>query len=263
MDRSIDPGVAGLRVSVPAAGVAMIELDRPARRNALDRAMLDGLPLVLRRLDADDEVRVIVLTGAGGSFCAGGDLDVIGDLVGESPQQARQRMAREFSSTSVLASSDKPTIAAIEGAAVGAGMGLALACDVRLGSGTTRFSSPFVKMALVPDFGVSWLLAQAVGAGRAAEIALTGRTILAAEALRIGLLDSIVDDPVAAAVAKGELLAAAPPHVCRATKRLIRAARGRSLDEAIDLEIDEQILALRHEEFDRRWRAWSEQIRRR
>ncbi|MFF0341727.1 enoyl-CoA hydratase/isomerase family protein [Kribbella sp. NPDC004875] len=258
---TLDEQIPGLILTRSANGVALVELDRPHRRNALDRALLDGLPGMLQSLNDDDQVRVIVLSGRGGSFCAGGDLDVIGDMGDESPEAARTRMTREFSSVSELAGTGKPTVASVDGAAVGAGMALALACDLRVGSDAAVFSSPFIKMALVPDFGASWLLANAVGPGRATEIALTGRRVGAAEALRIGLLDTVADDCLGQALRYAGRLAEAPVAAAAATKRLIRAGATHSLNEVIDREITEQLRAVRSEAFREHWKAWSETVR--
>ncbi|WP_214104253.1 enoyl-CoA hydratase/isomerase family protein [Acrocarpospora catenulata] len=246
----------------PAAGVALLELDRPHRRNALDRTLLDGLLAALRELDGDSTVRALVLTGRGGAFCAGGDLDTIGDLGNEAPQDARERMTREFSIAELLLEFHAPTVAVVDGAAVGAGMALALACDLRIGSDGAVFASPFIKMALVPDFGVSWLLARAVGPARATELALSGRKVAAEEAVRIGLLDVVVADPLVQALGRAEALAAAPPEAARATKRLIAAAAaGGGFAEAVDREITEQIQAVRSPEFGQRWAEWSRAVR--
>ena len=253
--------VRGLRVTFPSDGVALLELDRPHRRNALDRALLDGLPTVLRELDGDCAVRALVVTGRGGAFCAGGDLDAIGDMGNEAPRDARERMTREFSAAGLLLDFHAPTIAAVDGAAVGAGMAFALACDLRIGSPGAVFASPFIKMALVPDFGVTWLLTRAVGAARATELALSGRKVAAEEAVRIGLLDVVADDPLAQALGRAETLAAAPPEAARATKRLIAAAVAGGLAEAVDREIAEQIRAVNSPEFGRRWAEWSRAVR--
>ncbi|WP_344749867.1 enoyl-CoA hydratase/isomerase family protein [Streptosporangium vulgare] len=248
-------------MTFPVEGVALLELDRPHRRNALDRTLLDGLPEVLRELDGDAAVRVLVVTGRGGAFCAGGDLDAIGDLGNETPQDARERMTREFRTAELLLEFHAPTVAAVDGAAVGAGMALALACDLRIGSFGAVFASPFIKMALVPDFGVSWLLARAVGAARATELAVSGRKVAAEEAVRIGLLDVVVADPLAQALDRAEQLAAAPPEAARATKRLIAAAVNDGFAEAVDREVAEQIRAVRSPEFGRRWAEWSRAVR--
>ncbi|MEU0507894.1 enoyl-CoA hydratase/isomerase family protein [Amycolatopsis sp. NPDC006125] len=247
-------------VTFPADGVAVLALDRPHRRNALDRALLDGLPGVLSELNADDRVRALVITGRGGAFCAGGDLDVLADLGAETPGEARARMAREFATARLLLEFRAPTVAAVDGAAVGAGMALALACDLRIGSPDAVFASPFIRMALVPDWGVTWLLARAAGQARATEIALSARKVGAEEALRIGLLDEIVPAPLDEAFARAQRLAEADPAAAAATKRLIAAATG-TFQEAIDAEITEQLRAVRSPEFARRMGEWSQTVR--
>jgi enoyl-CoA hydratase/carnithine racemase len=249
-------------VTAPAPGVGLLELDRPERRNALDRGMLDSLPGILRALDDDPAVGVLVITGRGGAFCAGGDLDLIGELGQETAEEAHSRMVREFSATQEIAGSTLFTIAVVEGAAVGAGLALALACDLRVAGPTCALASPFIRMGLVPDFGMSWLLTRAVGRGRATELALTGRTVRADEALGIGLVDRVVDRPLDAALAAARAMAEAPPGAADATTRLIAAAVDRSLDEMIDLEIAEQIEALGRDEFGERLAAWSRAVRR-
>ncbi|WP_190816692.1 enoyl-CoA hydratase/isomerase family protein [Saccharopolyspora pogona] len=254
-------GVASLQLTHTSDGVAQLALNRPHRRNALDRELLDTLPTVLRQLDEDPDVRAIVVTGSSGAFCAGGDLDIIGQIIDETPETARQRMAREFASASLLLRTLKPTVAAVDGAAVGAGMALALACDVRLGSPRAVFAAPFIKMGLVPDFGVSWLLTRAVGAARATEIAVSGRKVGADEAVRIGLLDVVVPDPLTEAVTKAKHLAAASPEAAGATKRLMQASERQSYEELLELEIEEQIRAVRSGKFARLWADWSEKVR--
>ncbi|WP_063910096.1 enoyl-CoA hydratase/isomerase family protein [Herbidospora yilanensis] len=253
--------VPGLRLTHPSDGIVLLELDRPHRRNALDRALLDRLPGVLRGLHGDTDVRALVVTGRGGAFCAGGDLDAIGDLGNETPEDARERMTHEFSIAELILDFPAPTVAAVDGPAVGAGMALALACDLRIGSPGALFASTFVKMALVPDFGVPWLLTRAVGAARATELAVSGRKVTAAEAARIGLLDVVTDDPLAQALDRAGQLAAAPPEAARATKRLIAAAAEGGFADAVDREIAEQIRATNSPGFALRWAEWSHAVR--
>ncbi|UMP06882.1 enoyl-CoA hydratase/isomerase family protein [Amycolatopsis sp. EV170708-02-1] len=252
--------IQGLRVTFPADGIALLELDRPHRRNALDRALLDGLPGVLTGLAADDRVRALVVSGRGGAFCAGGDLDAIAASDGESPEEGRARMEREFATARLLLEFRAPTVAAVDGAAVGAGMALALACDLRIGSPEAVFASPFIRMALVPDWGVSWLLARAVGQARATEIALSARKVAAEEALRIGLLDAVVPGPLDEALARAVPLADAEPAAAAATKRLIAGSAG-GFQDAIDAEIEAQLCAVRSPEFTRRMGEWSRSVR--
>ncbi|WJD96338.1 enoyl-CoA hydratase/isomerase family protein [Streptomyces antimycoticus] len=253
--------IPGLAVSWPEAGVALVEFDRPHRRNALDRPLLDGLPVLLRQLNRRDDVRVIVLSGRGGSFCAGGDLAVIGDMQGESPSQAADRMAREFESTAQLLDSRKITVAAVEGPAVGAGLALALACDIRVGGATAVFAAPFIKMALVPDFGVSWLLARTAGASAALDITLTGRKVFSEEALSRGLLTEIAAHPLPHALAKAEVFADAEPTVAAATKQLIRSSLSKDFASTLRAEIAHQLDAISSAAFHEHWSAWAAAVR--
>ena len=247
-------------VTFPSDGIAVLALNRPHRRNALDRALLDGLPGLLADLAADDRVRALVVTGRGGAFCAGGDLDVLADLGAEGRDEARARMAREFATARLLLEFRAPTVAAVDGAAVGAGMALALACDLRIGSPGAVFASPFIRMALVPDWGVTWLLARAAGQARATEVALSAREVGADEALRIGLLDAVVPAPLDEALSRARVLADADPAAAAATKRLIAGATG-SFQDAIDAEITEQVRAVRAPAFTRRMGEWSDAVR--
>lgn len=253
------PTVDGLTVTVNQ-GIAVLTLDRPHRRNALHRPLLDGLADVVGAVSAAAEVRVIVLTGSGGAFCAGGDLDSLKDMEGEEPSSARVRMRREFSTSTRLLGSPKPTVAVIEGPAVGAGAALALACDVRIGSSSAYFAAPFVSMALVPDFGASWLFAEASGVARAKEIAMTGRRVYAEEALRIGLLHQVVDDPAATAWATASALSAAPVSAVRGTKALVAQSLTRTLEEQIEREIEAQVEAVTSPEFAEHRAAWARTV---
>ncbi|MHA4855083.1 enoyl-CoA hydratase/isomerase family protein [Rhodococcus sp. MSC1_016] len=255
------PTIDGLTVTVDN-GVAVLAFDRPHRRNALHRPLLDGLAQLVDAATADDDVRVLLLTGRGGAFCAGGDLDALKDMEGESADSARARMRREFSTSTRLVQSPKPTIAAIGGAAVGAGAALALACDVRIGSPSAFFAAPFVSMALVPDFGASWLLAEAAGAARAKEIAMTGRRVGAEEALRIGLLHHVADDPDARAWEMAVALAAAPVDAVRGTKALVAGSVTRTLEDQIECEIDAQVRAVASPSFAAHRAAWARTVRR-
>ncbi|MCI0426335.1 MAG: enoyl-CoA hydratase/isomerase family protein [Actinobacteria bacterium] len=167
-------------------------IDRPDRKNAIP---FDGWPELgeaFRRFEASS-ARVLIITGAGGEFCAGADLDPSRvDLL--STQAARHRRMKEVGDVAMtLHRLSKPTIAAVDGVAVGAGMNLALGCDVVVATTRARFSEIFVRRGLTLDFGGTWLLPRVVGLQRAKELALTGRIVEADEALAIGLALEIVD----------------------------------------------------------------------
>ena len=221
--------------------VALLTLNRPDTRNALGgEAMFSAFEQIFERLNDDLSIRAAVLTGAGSAFCSGGNdaqmRDRGGMFAGTPAQIAQayrdgiQRIPQAFQKLSV------PIIAAVNGAAIGAGNDLACMCDIRIASTTARFAESFVKLGIVPGDGGCWLLPRVIGASRAAELALTGDSIDADEALRIGLVSRVVapeallDD----AMALAQRIAANPPQVLRWTKQLLQQARTSTLDEALD-----------------------------
>lgn len=176
-------------------GIATITLNRPDRLNALSPFLLDEIPAALDDADADDDVRVIILTGAGRGFCSGADLAP--DARAGYPDWPGRRLAlqpwRGFGATAKrLRAIDKPVLGAINGAAAGAGFALACGCDIRFASEQARFSAIFVRRGLHPDTGLSFYLPRIVGIPKALEMMWTGDVIDAAEALRIGLVTKVV-----------------------------------------------------------------------
>jgi enoyl-CoA hydratase/carnithine racemase len=201
---------------------------------------------VLRSADADPDVRAIVLTGAGRGFCAGDDVakawgdprmeQVLADLAGPEPPMTPL--------VEILLALDTPTVAAVNGVALGIGMDLALLCDLRIASEHARFGQLFVRMGLTCDVTGLWLLPQIVGRAAAAELLLTGEVIDASTAERIGLVSRVVpaDDLLPVAQATAAAIAANPPLAVRAIKRGLRAAAGRRTDE-----LDEVATLVGHE----------------
>jgi enoyl-CoA hydratase/carnithine racemase len=242
-------------------GVAVLQLDRPAHRNALDDEMLENLlPAAVSEAAGDPMIRCLVVTGTGGAFCAGADLQSRAMAL-DSPADSMAFLRRSHRSMMGLRSMGKPTVAAIDGATVGAGLGLALACDLRFASAGSRFSTPFIKLGLPPDFGTSYLLPRAVGASVALEMFLTARSVDADEALRIGLITGIVDEPLAAACALGAELAQNPPGAMAATRRNVYRNLELDIDAAvIENEINSVAIALHGEEFRRCLGAWREKV---
>jgi enoyl-CoA hydratase/carnithine racemase len=221
--------------------VALLTLNRPDTRNALSgEDLFAAFEDLFERLNADMSLRVAVLTGAGSAFCSGGNVAEMRDRTGMfegSPEQIAahyragiQRIPRAFERLQL------PIIAAVNGAAMGAGNDLACMCDIRLASTTARFAESFVKVGIVPGDGGCWLLPRVVGLSRAAELALTGDTIDAAEALRIGLVSRVVapEALMDEAMALAQRIAANPPQVLRWTKQLLQQARTGTLDQALD-----------------------------
>ena len=229
-----------LRVEVRGP-VALLTLNRPATRNALSgEAMFAAFEAVVDRLNSDLSLRCAVLTGAGSAFCSGGNVAEMRDkqgMFGGTPAQVAQayrdgiqRIPRAFQRLQL------PIIAAVNGAAIGAGNDLACLCDIRIASKTAKFAESFVKVGIVPGDGGAWLLPRVVGASRAAELALTGDTIDADEALRIGLVSRVVapEALMDEALALAGRIAANPPQALRWTKQLLLQARTGTLDEALD-----------------------------
>lgn len=168
-------------------GVATLVLNRPEKLNALSDEMVDAFYSALDGIAAS-EARAVVITGAGRGFCAGFDLSLAGEGSGDAAFWAR-RQERFGSLVTRIRNIPQPTIAAVNGVATGAGLGLALACDTRIGSTAARFSSAFIRVGMSScDVGVSWLLPRAIGTTRAFEMMLTGRMVEAEEAERLGLI---------------------------------------------------------------------------
>ncbi len=221
--------------------VVLLTLNRPETRNALSgEAMFAAFETIFEQLDADLSVRAAILTGAGSAFSSGGNVAEMrdrGGMFAGSPEQITanyragiQRIPRAFQRLTV------PIIAAVNGAAIGAGNDLACLCDIRIASERAKFAESFVKVGIVPGDGGCWLLPRVVGASRAAELALTGDTIDAAEAARIGLVSRVVpaESLLPEAFALAERIAANPPRALRWTKQLLLAGRTGSLDDALD-----------------------------
>lgn len=206
-----------------ADGIGTILLNRPQRKNAFTLDMLDVWAEALRSARTDPEVRVVKVTGADGAFCAGVDLD---DFAQVTTTLARQEVLRDRVHRVAAAAYDldKPLIAAVDGVAVGAGMDMALACDIRLASTRSRFSEGYVRVGLVPGDGGAHLLPRIVGQQRALELLWTGRFVDADEALELGLVLSVhtPDDLPGAVDDLCTRLAAGPPVAIRAIKRLVR-----------------------------------------
>jgi enoyl-CoA hydratase len=208
---------------------ALVTIDRQHRRNAIDGKTSDALVAALEAFEADDEARVMVLTGAGEAFCAGADLTAIETLEprlrrGEGPLGFTRRVAA------------KPTIAAIDGWAVAGGLELAVWCDIRVASERAQFGCLERRFGVPLIDGGTWRLPRIVGFGRAMDLVLTGRLVDSAEAQLIGLVTAIVEDPVAHAVAMAEQLAAYPQETMLSDRRSMYDGYGHPLHEALDIE---------------------------
>lgn len=230
------PGALVLREH--SGAVATVTLNRPEALNAVHGAVFRELLAQLDAVDADREVRVLVLTGAGRAFCAGGDKQV--DIGASATWTAEQRMAEEDLAQSAvrrLRSLRVPVIARVNGVAVGAGCDLALACDLVIASDRAKFGQFWVRRGLVPDLGGVYLLPRLIGLHRAKELVLTGRLVDAAEAERLGLVNEVVaHEELDAAVARvaGEL-AANPPAAVAMAKQLLNSSFERDFEQLLEL----------------------------
>jgi 2-(1,2-epoxy-1,2-dihydrophenyl)acetyl-CoA isomerase len=204
-------------------GVATVTLNRPERLNALGRDMREQLYAALERLDVDDAARVVMITGAGRGFCSGGDMKEMSERRAKGVTAARPGEAVPMRERILLRlqSLSKPVLAAVNGVAAGAGMNLALGCDLRIASDKAAFSQAFVKRGLHPDWGGTYFLPRLVGMAKALELIWTGDMVPAEEALRLGLVNRVVPDAEFAEEARAfaERLAEGPPIAMRLAKR--------------------------------------------
>jgi 2-(1,2-epoxy-1,2-dihydrophenyl)acetyl-CoA isomerase len=215
-------------------GVVSVELNRPEKKNAIDYRMFEELLQVFDEISSSDTDRVLVLSGAGGNFSAGADLGP-----GDGPARHQLAMMRFYGKVALaLHQMPQPAIAKIRGVAVGAGLNLALGCDLIAASSTARLSEIFARRGLSLDVGGSWLLPRLVGLHRAKELALLAEIVLAEEAERIGLVNRVVPDAELDALVDGwaDRLASGPPIALAMSKRLLNQAFAGSLAEALDNE---------------------------
>ena len=229
-------------------GVAWITLNRPDRLNAFAGTMRDELHDALARADESPDARVVVITGAGRAFCAGADLEVTADLARrgddaafEALVEAGVRVVRR------LTSIEKPVIAAVNGAAAGAGASLALACDFRVASDRATFGVAFNRIGLHPDWGATYFLPRLVGRGRAAELVLSARMLDAAEAHRAGIFERVVPaDAFDGEVRKlGAEMAEKPPLALQLAKRTLSMSPDESLEYVLATEREAQMRCFR------------------
>jgi 2-(1,2-epoxy-1,2-dihydrophenyl)acetyl-CoA isomerase len=225
------------------ARVATITLNRPEALNALTVPMKRELVAAFRQVEREPAVRAVILTGAGRAFCAGQDLrERLQPDAAPLGVEVRERYNPIIRAMRAL---PKPIVGAINGVAAGAGASLAMACDIRVASEAASFALAFGRVGLVPDSGATWFLPRLVGSSRAAEIALLGESVSAADALRLGLVGRVVaaDQLGPEATAIATRLAAGAPRALALTKRALNAAWSHDLDAALDYEAQLQDIA--------------------
>jgi len=256
MTTTIDTGTDDLHATVEE-GVAVLTMNRPERRNAMSGSMNQALGRVLADVEVDDAVGCVVLTGAGGAFCAGGDVKGMatggdGGVGAPTSYDAgvhRQRLNQRAISQR-LYEMPKPTIAALPGAAAGAGMSLALACDLRYAVPGAVLTTAFAKVGFAGDYGGTWFLTRLVGTARARELYYFGERVSADEAERLGLANGVLpadrlEDEV---LARARRLAQGPRVALRSMKENLNRAVHGGLEECLDLEATAHIASSRTED---------------
>ncbi len=234
----------------PAEGVALLTLDDPDRRNAMGEQMGAELLEHAAAMREDPQVRVLVITGRGSAFCAGADLPAMFGDPDRPVTQTHAFLQRYYRAFLAIRELPIPTIAAVNGPAVGAGLNLALACDVRVAGTAASFAATFARIGLHPGGGCTWFLVRAVGASRALRTLLLGDSIDAQRAVDWGLADGPEEDPVAAALELAEGFARVDPELARHIKRSV----------GIAVETDDLRAVLEYESWAQAASASSEQL---
>ena len=227
-------------------GIARVTLNRPDRLNALNDQMQIEIADAVVQADSDSNIRVVIITGAGRAFCAGGDLNNLGGSTNGSGEGWTSGNADEVRRSFRLAQEmilgvqrcEKPVIAMVNGVATGAGLDLACACDIRIGTQRSRFMSAYVRIGLFPGFGGTWLYPRTLGSlGRAAEMLFTGDFLEAEEAYRLGFLNRLVgeEDLESTTMEMAERIAAGPPIAIRLSKLMLYKGLEFDLDTAMKM----------------------------
>jgi len=249
--RAIETGTEQLLCRIEDR-VAVLTLNRPQARNALTlemkRALADGLP----RLGADPEVGALLLIGAGRAFCSGGDTKRMAeDGRLPSPEERKQQLRWEHGIPAALHRNPKPTLAALPGPAAGAGLALALACDLRIAAESAFVTTAYAKLGLSGDYGGSWFLSRLVGTAKARELYFTGDRVDARECERIGLVNRVVADAELEkeALAWARRIAAGPPIALAWMKDNLNRALGEPLEALLELEAERMVEGAQTEDY--------------
>lgn len=205
-------------------GVRVLELNDPDKRNAIGPDMREELRVAAHRLADDPQARVLVVTGTGTSFCAGADLIALFDVADATPAQIRERQLSYYDSFLWLRELPYPTIAAVQGHAIGAGLNLALACDIVIAGPAAKFGATFARIGLHPGGGCTWFLTERLGAGRALHTLLLGATVGGEQAVASGLADVFAPDARTEAMTVATSVAALEPSLARDIKRAVAIA---------------------------------------
>ena len=251
-----------LHVDPGPDGVLTLRLDNPSRRNALDLDMATALRSALASARDDASVRCMVITGTGNSFCSGADLGGFIEQGGGASVLVRREMLSAYYRTFLdVRDFPLPTVAAVNGPAIGAGLNLALCCDLRIASPSARFGATFVRIGIHPGGGATHMLTRLIGPARAAEMVLTGSIVEAADAVSMGLANRLVgaDDELPAAVSElAASIAANAPAAVRASKRALRLSLDSSFEAVLEVEALAQAASQSAEDAAEGWTAFRE-----
>jgi 2-(1,2-epoxy-1,2-dihydrophenyl)acetyl-CoA isomerase len=234
----------GTQIVVERDGnIGWIRINRPERLNAFTGTMREQILAALQQLEEDDDVRCVIITGAGRAFSTGGDVSVMAELLDRDDRAHFEHLVRTGADVvKLMDDMTKPVIAAINGVAAGAGACLALACDLRIASESAAIGFTFLRIGLHPDWGGSFFLPRLVGPAAAMEFILTGGMISAERGERLGLINRVVPAAELEAAARGFAgeVAAAPAGVTAAAKRVLRQSLSASLQDVLDMEVEAQ-----------------------
>ena len=246
-----------LLVDRPSEGVVLLTLDLPDRRNAMTDELTAAWVAAVDALRGDRGVRCVVVTGAGRAFCAGGDLGWLASG-GASVDALRDKMLPFYRAWLSLRELDVPSIAAVNGPAVGAGAALALSCDIRYAGPAASFSVPFAQLGMHAGMATTYTLTEVAGVAAARDLLLTGRTVRAEEMLRLGLCSELLEDVVPSALERAAMVAAGAPVATRLHKEALRDGGPASLERALAWEAVAQPVTMTTDDLQEGLRAKAE-----
>lgn len=258
--RAVDTGTDTIVARVEDR-VGVVTLNRPHRRNALHPEMAEAVPRVLEHFAEADDVGCVLITGSGSAFCAGGDVrdgELAEAPTGDAEIAARTAQLKRYARmVELLHQLPKPTLAALPGAAVGAGMSIALSTDLRIAARSARLIPGWGQLAFSGDFGGTWFLSRLVGPSRAMEILVDGSPVDSQRALSLGLFNKVVDDDLpAAAMGWAAQIAAGPTGVWAAVKANIADAQWLPIAAALDRESERMVRSALSDDHRRAVRSW-------
>jgi 2-(1,2-epoxy-1,2-dihydrophenyl)acetyl-CoA isomerase len=247
-----------IKLEVADDGVAIIELNRPERLNAFNRQMVVEWREALDQIADDSRVRAVVLTGAGRAFCAGGDADDMTDMQSASNVERKEYLRSIQKIPLAMERLGQPIIAAVNGTARGAGLDMALMCDIRFCGVSSTFAESYINMGVISGDGGTWFLPRVIGVSRALELLWTGRAVDAVEAERIGMVDHVVADSevLVEALKLARLIAAQPPQAIALTKRAVYHGLTGTLAAHLDMISSHMAIVFDTPEFNQRLEAF-------